>query len=171
MRKEPKPLQVYKHFKGNIYQVVDIAVHTETGEKLVIYRPLYKEGKTFARPISMFLSEVDHKKYPEVTQKYRFEEFIEDDAANGTCDKESADFEFSKKVALNPYLEAFLDASSYEEKLDKFYDMRGKVDKDVLSYVAMSLDIELSKDTAEEQYKEILFCLKTMEKYECNRLR
>lgn len=171
MRKKPKPLQVYKHFKGNIYQVVDIAVHTETGEKLVIYRPLYKEGKTFARPISMFLSEVDHKKYPEATQKYRFEEFTEDDAANGTCDKESADFEVSKKAALNPYLEAFLDASSYEEKLDKFYDMRGKVDKDVLSYVAMSLDIELSKDTAEEQYKEILFCLKTMEKYECNRLR
>lgn len=64
---------IYKHFKGDYYLVEDIATHSETKEKYVVYRSLYGEGKLYIRPYEMFLSKVDKEKYPNVEQEYRFE--------------------------------------------------------------------------------------------------
>ncbi len=67
--------KVYKHFKGNLYRVEDIAKHSETGETYVVYRQMYGDNSLWIRPLAMFLEEVDRNKYSDITQKYRFELF------------------------------------------------------------------------------------------------
>ncbi|MDW8801753.1 DUF1653 domain-containing protein [Clostridium sp. A1-XYC3] len=64
--------QYYRHFKNHWYRVIDVAEHTETGEKLVIYTPLYGNRGTFARPLKMFLEEVPAEKENPTAQRYRF---------------------------------------------------------------------------------------------------
>lgn len=72
--REIKINKVYRHFKGDCYIVLDVAFHSETKEKMVVYRRLYGDGSLWVRPLEMFLEEVDHVKYPDVKQKWRFEE-------------------------------------------------------------------------------------------------
>lgn len=79
------PGDIVQHFKrelltekertGNmyLYEIVGVAIHSETREPMMVYKPLYDDGGMYVRPLAMFLSEVDHKKYPSVKQKYRFE--------------------------------------------------------------------------------------------------
>lgn len=76
-RPAPKPGEVFRHFKGNHYKILAIGHHSETKEKMVVYFDLSGKNSTIddpcIRPLDMFMSEVDHNKYPDVEQKYRFE--------------------------------------------------------------------------------------------------
>lgn len=65
--------RVYRHFKGDYYLVEDVAQSSETGEPCVVYRKLYGDGSLWVRPLAMFLGKVDHEKYPDAVQSYRFE--------------------------------------------------------------------------------------------------
>ncbi|MCR4741031.1 MAG: DUF1653 domain-containing protein [Lachnospiraceae bacterium] len=188
MREIPKPLQIYKHFKGNLYQIVDIAENTETGEKLVIYRSLIEPDKTWARDLEMFMSRVDKEKYPDVTEEYRFTEVTGDEMESGDPPKSGEDngeltgedTEASEgqdepplrdePPLIDPDLERFLDAGSYDEKIDSFLLLRKKITQEMLQTVAFSLDISLSGEDTGLQYQEILNYLKTKRKYESDRL-
>ncbi len=165
MRDLPRPGQVYRHFKGNIYRIIAIASHSETGELLVIYKRDDEEERAYARPLDMFMSEVDKKKYPHVREKYRFTLCDEDVLSElGITDGSAG------ASGLDPLLEAFLDAPTISDKLERFYDMRNRADEAMLDYVAASLDLE-TKGEADEKYSQILAALKAKEKYESNRLR
>ena len=66
---KPKKFEKYRHFKGNIITILEIAKHTETLEEMVVYE---HDGEVWVRPLEMFLEKVDKEKYPNVEQEYRF---------------------------------------------------------------------------------------------------
>lgn len=212
----PKVHEIYKHFKGNLYQITAIAEHTETGELLVIYQAMYGEFKTYARPLSMFISRVDREKYPEVTQEFRFElqgpeaerqraalgvpsgaaadrkaAFVQEKAAadlketfvqeKAVADRKVASAKEKEKAAdqgtaegefqLDPGVLEFLDADSYEEKLNILAGLHHRITDHMLTTMAISCDIEVGEGDIEERYSQLRNCLLTLQKYECKRLR
>ena len=196
MNQIPQAGEIYLHFKGKLYRIVTLATHTETGEQLVIYQALYGEFQVFARPLSMFLEKVDAKKYPDAAGKDRFmripmaeaaavpqpvpassENPVEPRPAAMPSENPvesrpaAASSESPVEPQPDPGLLAFLDADSYEEKLEVFASLEGKVDLHMLNAIAASLDLELSEGSLEEQYDTLKSCLMTLERYECNRLR
>lgn len=196
MNQIPQAGEIYQHFKGKLYRIVTLATHTATGEQLVIYQALYGEFQVFARPLSMFLEKVDAKKYPDAAGKDRFmripmaeaaavpqpvpassENPVEPRPAAMPSENPvesrpaAASSESPVEPQPDPGLLAFLDADSYEEKLEVFASLEGKVDLHMLNAIAASLDLELSEGSLEEQYDTLKSCLMTLERYECNRLR
>lgn len=185
----------YKHFKDKLYQVKGIAYHSETKEKMVVYQALYGDYSCYVRPFDMFLSEVDHNKYPDVTQRYRFEQVFLDGSQMpqnkvATVGKspvveevaiedivlEELPIEVEPIVpedvqtqAIHPGLEKFLDADSYQEKLDVLRFLRDSVDDRMIDTMAASIDVEVPEGDINSRYQSLVNCVRMQTKYECNR--
>ena len=189
--------QCYRHFKGGLYQVMAIATHSETKEKMVVYQALYGDYGIYVRPYDMFASEVDHEKYPQVKQVYRFtqvhpEEMEEESDKVEVPDltleldesmepEQSAVEEEPKKMSedqpaqekqdvsggINPILLEFLDADTLEEKMHIMTFYRNQMDEALLNSIAISLDLVVDKKGLQETYDEIMNCLSMMKHFEC----
>ena len=143
----PNKGEIYKHFKGNLYEIIAIAKHTETMEDMVVYREVDGE-KTYARPLEMFVSKVDKEKYPDVLQMYRFE--LQD--------------EKSKLSIMD-----FLDLSTATDKIQYLETMKDSMTEEFVGIAAQSMDFVENDGSLDERYRALLQYLRTVERYEKRR--
>ena len=147
----PLPGEKYLHFKNKLYQVIAVAKHSETMEPYVVYQALYGDFGVYIRPYDMFVSEVDHEKYPEVTQKYR--SAYVDHTKNETLRTERAEH---KKIPVNqnveqqenvPDVTAAVSTAELQEQnmVQRESDVEEQIDPWLLRF--------LDTDTMEEKYQ------------------
>ena len=212
----PKAHEIYKHFKGNLYQVVAVAEHSETGEQMVVYQAMYGDFKIYVRPLNMFISKVDKLKYPDVAQEFRFElqgpdadrqktadETIlptgrivvapEEETANTVPvdaplpkgkivvapeednspvipDAPASDGEYTEEeLALDPMVFEFLDADTYEERLNILSALHHRITDEMITTMSIACDIEVGDGSVEDRYDQLRTCLVTLGKFEINR--
>lgn len=164
---DPRPGERYLHFKRKPYQIVAVARHSETDEKLVVYQALYGEFGIFARPFDMFISEVDRDKYPQVQQKYRFQ-YLEDGKIPEETEMwdDSAPEEKSAEGSVSDMLLKFLDAETFAEKYDIVERMRGEIDDKMIDDLAVAIDVVIPEGRLDERYRQLKHCIQTRIKYE-----
>ncbi len=192
----PKSGEIYRHFKNKLYQIVTVATHSESGEQLVIYQALYGDFAVYARPLLMFTSEVDHVKYPQVQQKYRFEKVemqqdkepvhpVQQKPETAAVSKmaepetqpvsrpqeQSTEAESATEEGINPKLMAFLDADDFEEKYNILVSMRDTITDRLINDMAVVLDVVIPEGDLDDRYEALKNCVRTRQRYETMRLR
>lgn len=212
----PRAQEVYRHFKGNLYQVLAVAEHTESREMLVIYQALYGEFKIYARPLEMFTSLVDRTKYPDAEQEFRFQlqgpgaqrqsaarpQEVATRAQSDSSHQEEtavtrAVFDSSRQEektvtapavevgdkeaspatgtepegpGLDPLVLEFLDARTYEERLNVLTALHHRITDEMITTMAMCCDIEVASGDVEQRYEDLKQCLITKDRFEIKRL-
>ena len=183
----------YRHFKNKLYQVKGIAYHSETKEKMVVYQALYGDYSLYVRPFDMFMSEVDHVKYPDIKQIYRFEQVFLDGSQsqeNLGCDLDSVsqqdylenrtDEEDSRRdqkrddileEQVDSRLIRFLDIDTYQEKLKYLETIKDNLDDKIIDAMAASLDTEVPQGKIYDRFVSLKKVISAHAKYECTRLR
>ena len=189
MERQLVPGGFYKHFKNKLYQVKCVAYHSETKEKMVVYQAMYGEYAVYVRPYDMFMSEVDHVKYPDVAQKYRFEQVdpltmqeISDNlqsdnsqAVRVNSDNRIVDNSLAQPeqqvAAGDSVLDKFLDARGYEEKLDVLIRYKSRFTNPMIDIMAESLEIVVPEGELSGRIDSLRKVLQAHTKYEGSHLR
>lgn len=194
----PRAQEIYRHFKGNLYQVQAVAEHTETGEQLVIYQALYGDFKVYARPLDMFTGLVDREKYPDADQVFRFQlqgpeagrqtaQIRDNPATVSLSEKESAgerenadapdltaegvsEMWETEEPAIDPLVLEFLDARTYEQRLNVLAALHHRITNEMITTMSLCCDIEVEGDDVEQRYEELKQCLMMKERFEIKRL-
>ena len=177
MERQLVPGGFYKHFKNKLYQVKCVAYHSETKEKMVVYQAMYGEYAMYVRPYDMFMSEVDHVKYPDVAQKYRFEQVdpltMQEISDNSQAVRVNSVFRIDEAYTLkeDSVLDKFLDARGYEEKLDVLIRYKSKFTNPMIDIMAESLEIVVPEGELSGRIDSLRKVLQAHTKYEGSHLR
>ena len=159
-RRIPKKGDIYRHFKGRKYRILDIAVCTETGEDMVVFETAEGARKVFASFLETFLSPLDTGKYPHADQKYRFE------LCRDTKDTELV--RLKRHGNTTALILEFLDLNDNEERIEFLQKHQSEIDARFLTAASESLE---NSETVEERYAALVRFLKTKSRYESRRLR
>ncbi|MDD6058283.1 MAG: DUF1653 domain-containing protein [Clostridiales bacterium] len=186
MERTPRSGEIYRHFKNKLYQIVAVATHSETGERLVIYQAMYGTYQIYARPYAMFVGEVDHKKYPRAMQKYRFEKVEREELAKKeTKNRKETAAEVHREAQadgaawghaqnadeMQEKMMAFFDARDLEEKYNILVSMRNHVTDHMINNMAVVLDVVIPEGEIDDRYESLKACIQTKQRYERERQR
>jgi hypothetical protein len=173
----PRQGEIYRHFKEGLYQILTLATDSETGEPMVVYQALYGDFKAYVRSLDMFTCEVDHDKYPETNQNYRFE-LIRKPAGEAVTERVNPMEPKVEKLpeeilpdAVNPLLLKFLDAQSYSRKLEVLTSNIKHLDDRLINDMAVALDCAIDDGLLEVRIQSLIHCLKAKCRFEDRRLR
>ena len=187
-----RPGEFYRHFKNKLYQIVAVARHSETGERMVVYQALYGDYGVYVRPYDMFTSEVDHEKYPEVTQQWRFERVEPEQNAAGMaagCGQAAAGngqvAAGTGQVAGNrqnsrryyadrtpdPAFLQFLDTEDFDLRMECLKALEERVTQQELDSIYLVLDMKPKQGSLQEQLYAVRRFLTMQKRYDGSRLR
>lgn len=181
MRENPRPGELYRHFKNRLYQVIAVAADAETEAPLVVYQALYGDFRFWVRPLDNFLSRTDREKYPDAAQEWRFERVTPAQAAEmaqaavpsqeaetvrAEAQTESAGSGSGREVLLK-----FLDAETPDEKKAALMTGMNRLTQKELDSIYMAMDMPAAEGDVRTQVSAILSWIRTRERFEGDRLR
>lgn len=189
--RQVKTGEIYRHFKGNLYQVAAVARHCDTNEDYVVYQALYGDMQVWLRPYDEFVGEIDMEKYPQAGQRYRFElvntlASASREAKPPKAEPETEKAEESRPETSEPEAEnrepesremeqadqrllSFLDAATYQDKINYLTLIRNSIDDRLINDIAAAMDITVDDGPLDTRYFSLKNCLMTKAKYECVR--
>ena len=194
-----RPGEFYRHFKNKLYQIVTVARHSETGERMVVYQALYGDYGVYVRPYDMFTSEVDHEKYPEVTQQWRFERVEPEQNAAGMaagCGQAAAgngqaavgngqvaagtgqvseNGQDSRRYYADrtpdPAFLQFLETEDFDLRMECLKALEERVTQQELDSIYLVLDMKPEQGSLQEQLYAVRRFLTMQKRYDGSRLR
>lgn len=156
--RRPSPHEIYRDKKGNPYQVIAIARHTQTGEELVVSQALFNDYSFICTQLSDFDPDQDRQKSHTSDDK-------PSSVMNRTIDEEA------EELGMDPLVVAFLDASSCSDRLQILEKLRPRITDDMIDVMSMAIDTEAAGDDVFERYAKLRDTLHTRERFESTRLR
>lgn len=194
-----RPGEFYRHFKNKLYQIVAVARHSETGESMVVYQALYGDYGVYVRPYDMFTSEVDHEKYPEVTQQWRFERVEPEQNAAGMAagcgqaamgngqtavgngqvaagtgqvagNRQDSRRYYADRTPDPAFLQ-FLDTEDFDLRMECLKALEERVTQQELDSIYLVLDMKPEQGSLQEQLYAVRRFLTMQKRYDGSRLR